>query len=268
MDVNQNLGECMIDIHTHLLVGVDDGSTDLDVSVKRLKMMKDVGVQGVVLTSHYMRGSFDNTSSILTPKIKALKVAAMQDDNEIELYQGYEVYLAPGVANDIVDYDLTLNGTRYVLVETDLNAFPDDFKENLFQIVRKGYKPILAHAERYVNILRHLSEADDLINRNVYIQINSASLLGGYGRKVKQAAWGLLENGWVHFIASDDHCRNTYYNLHIARAIIAESVDELTADLLTRVFPQKMILGEDIPYRYVDVTHIRRKKSIWKRMFG
>jgi protein-tyrosine phosphatase len=258
----------MIDIHTHLLVGVDDGSNDLEVSVNRLKMMKEVGVEGVVLTSHYMRGSFDNTSSIITPKFKALKVAANQDDNDIDLYQGYEVYLAPSVANDILDYDLTMNRTSYVLVETDLNAFPTDFKENLFQLVRKGYKPILAHAERYVNILRHLSEADDLINRNVYMQVNSASLLGGYGRKVKQTAWGLVENGWVHFVASDDHCRNPYYNLHIARAVIAESIDDLTADLLTRVFPQKMLNGEDIPYRYVDITHERRRKSFLKRIFG
>ncbi|HNX01819.1 MAG TPA: capsular biosynthesis protein [Candidatus Cloacimonadota bacterium] len=258
----------MIDIHTHLLVGVDDGSTDLELSVARLRMMKEVGVQGVVLTSHYMRGSYDNTSNILTPKFKALKGAALSDDNEIDLYQGYEVYLAPGVANDIVDYNLTMNGTRYVLVETDLNAFPTDFKENLFQIVRKGYKPILAHAERYVNVIHHLSEADDLINRNVYLQVNAASLLGGYGRKVKQAAWGLLENGWVHFVASDDHCKNPYYSLHVARAIIAESIDELTADLLTKVFPGKMIAGSDIPYRYVDITNERRKKSFLKRLFG
>ncbi len=258
----------MIDIHTHLLVGVDDGSTDLELSVTRLRSMKEVGVKGVVLTSHYMRGSFDNTAEILAPKFKTLLDAAREDKNDIDLYTGYEVYLAPDVANDIEEYNLTLNKGRYVLVETDLNAFPADLKENLFQIVRKGYKPILAHGERYVNILNHLSEADDLINRDVYIQVNAASLLGGYGRKVRETAWGLLENGWVHFIASDDHCRNPFYNLHIARERIIESIDEYTANLLTSVYPQRMINGEDIPYRYVDIKHEKRKKSFWRRIFG
>lgn len=121
-----------------------------------------------------------------------------------------------------------------------------------------------------MSIMRSPSKVRDLVQRNIYIQCNAGSLLGLYGDKVRQTAWTLIENGWAHFLASDDHVRSDYGFYPKACDLLKEKIDEHTANLLCYEFPSAIAKNEDVPYSYVEIEtqRIRRRKSLWERIFG
>jgi len=260
----------MIDIHTHILPNIDDGSKDALDSIAQLKAMQECGIRRVYLTSHYFRGHYQYSREEYDLKLEELKQMAHKEGLTIELMPGFEIFLQSDILIDIKKHSLTMGHSPYILIESELNGLPNDFYSNVFPLLRAGYKPILAHAERYVSVMKKPSIAETLSNRNVYIQTNAGSLLGLYGEKVMKTAWTLVENGWTHFIASDDHVRGEYGVLAEAKQVIEERIDAHTADLLCRLYPASIASGEPIPYQYVHVHHSRpRKRRSWfKRIFA
>lgn len=263
----------MIDIHCHLLPQIDDGSDSREKSLEQLRIMTEGGISDVFLTSHYMPGHYHYDRATYDAKLQDLQGLADENKLAIKLHPGFEIYLHPFSLNDIQKHDLRLGNSRYILVESDLNGLPTDFYENIYPLLRKGYKPILAHAERYVSIMNKVHDAKDLIRRDVYIQINAGSLLGQYGEKVRQTAWLLLRNGWVHFMASDDHAKMPYGAYFKAVEMIKAELDSDMADMITQDFPAKILTNEIVPYKYVYLREKpqprrHRKKSFWKRIFG
>lgn len=256
----------MIDIHTHLVPGVDDGSPDLETSVKSFKSALDAGVDHLLLTPHYMKGQWDNTRAVVDRAMPALQDALKSSGLSLTLHKGAEVMLQPGCADDIERDTLNIDDTKYVLVESDLNGFPMGIENMLYEIVRKGYRPIMAHPERYLNVARRPNVCEDLMHREVLMQINAPSLLGRYGKEVMKTAWTLLENGWAHFLGSDFHGHRGEYPLAKARDLIRENIDEHTADLLTVENPSRMLAGEDVEMFYVRVNAMP-KKSRWDKFF-
>lgn len=260
----------MIDIHCHILHQIDDGSTDLSRSVEQLKLMESGGVSDVYLSSHYFRGHYQYPREEYDAKLKALQEAAKAASLKIKLHAGFEVFVQPGIIDDIAQKHLNLGASKYVLIESELNGLPVDFYQNVYPLLRAGYKPILAHAERYVSIMKRPSKARELSDRDIYIQCNAGSFLGHYGEKVKRTAWELLDNGWVHFIASDDHVRMDYGALFEAAKLVEERIDKTTRELLFNEYPARIGNGEKIPYSYVIVKKPskRRRKSLLRRIFG
>lgn len=261
----------MIDIHTHLIPNIDDGSVSLEASLNQLQSMAEFGVKRVYLTSHYFRGHYQYSRQDYDQRL-AKVASAVQDRNiAIELVPGFEIFLLPNILADIKEQNLTLGNSSYILIESDLNGLPDDFYTNIYPLLRAGYRPILAHAERYVSIMRKPSLAESLSHRNVYCQTNAGSLLGVYGEKVKETGWKLVNNGWTHFLASDDHGRGTYYCLPEAYNEITQQIDEHTAELLCNSHPDAIYSGRTIPYHYVEVipTHHHHHRRSWlKRLFA
>ena len=260
----------MIDIHSHILPNIDDGSKSIEQSLNQLKRAEEGGVSEIYLSSHYFPGHYKYTRQEYDEKLNALRKLAKVAGLKIKITSGFEVFIQPGILNDIKQHSLTLGDSPYVLIESELNGLPTDFYDNVYPLLRSGYKPILAHAERYVSIMHRPSKARDLTDKNIYIQCNAGSLLGLHGEKARQTAWVLLENGWVHFLASDDHVRGEYGVLLEACELIKKRIDGLTVDLLTQDYPARIESGEQIPYSYVRVkrSHHKPKKSIWRRLFG
>ncbi|MCB5253059.1 MAG: CpsB/CapC family capsule biosynthesis tyrosine phosphatase [Candidatus Cloacimonadaceae bacterium] len=260
----------MIDIHSHILPNIDDGSASAEQSLQQLKQAEELGVSKIYLTSHYFRGHYQYTRGEYDEKLNNLREQAQTAGLQIEIESGFEVFIQPGIQEDIQEHSLTMGDSRYVLIESELNGLPTDFYANVYPLLRAGYKPILAHAERYVSIMHKPSKARDLVDKNVYIQSNAGAFLGFYGEKVRQTAWTLLENGWTHFLASDDHVKGEYGALVEASKLIGKRIDDHTADLLTRDHPARISNGEAIKYSYVIVKRPRnhRKKSIMRRLFG
>ncbi|MCK9556723.1 MAG: capsular biosynthesis protein [Candidatus Cloacimonetes bacterium] len=260
----------MIDIHSHILPNIDDGSNDPIRSLEHLKGMEEGGITRVYLTSHYFRGHYQYERDEYDAKLNALRDSAREDGLSLDLQSGFEVFIQPGIVQDIQNKCLCLGESSFVLIESELNGLPSDFYSNVYPLLRAGYKPILAHAERYVSIMKKPTKAQDLIDRNIYIQTNAGSILGHYGEKVRQTAWVLLENGWSHFLASDDHVKGDYGTLMEAYQMVASRIDEHTADLLCKEFPAAIANGDKIPYSYVYVQRpkVKRHRSLMERMFG
>jgi len=257
----------MIDLHTHILPGVDDGSPDIDTSLQHLRMMQEHGVTGVFLTSHFMRNMFDGDPETNRNKHFELKKAVEEENIDIELYTGFEIFLEPGIHQKIDDQQLSLNGTKYILIETNMSGFTVELPQILYDLVRTGWKPILAHPERYSDIINDPMIAEDFMHKNILMQINAGSLLGEYGRASQNTAWFLIEKGFAHFLASDNHCKKPVYNLNDALDEIRNNFDEHTANLLSVENPQKVLNNEPIEFFYV--KHIQeKKKGFFSRLFS
>ena len=246
----------MIDIHTHILHNCDDGSDSLELSIEQITNMISKGVTDIVLTPHYMNSYVQTDAKVINKQFKEISKATA--NMKINLHKGGEIFLNPGV-EDKIDKELCIGDTSYILVETNMGEFTPDIYEILFKLVRKGLRPILAHPERYNYIINDPNMAEDFLHRNVYLQVNAGSVLGFYGSKIAKAAWYLIDNGFAHFIASDNHCKIDEYILPAAIEAIRDNIDDYTADLLSQINPQKMLNNEKIKYFYLEKQPIEKK---------
>ena len=251
----------MIDIHTHILHNCDDGSNSLELSIKQITNMIDKGVTDIVLTPHYMNSYVQTDAKIINKQYKEI-VKATSDLN-INLHKGGEIFLNPGMEEKI-SKKLCIADTSYILVETNMGEFTPDIYEILFGLVRNGYKPILAHPERYNYIMNKPEIAEDFLHRNVYLQINAGSILGLYGNKIAKTAWYLVDNGFAHFIASDNHCKIDEYLLPAALEAIRDNIDDYTANLLSQKNPEKMLNDEKIKYFYLEKQPVEKSGFLKK----
>ena len=247
----------MIDIHTHILHKCDDGSTSLKLSIKQIKNMIDKGVTDIVLTPHYMNIYVQTDTMIIDKRFEELSLAAAE--LKVNLHKGGEIFLNQGIDDKIIDSNLCIGNTSYVLVETNMGEFTPDIYGTLFNLVKKGLRPILAHPERYSYIMNNPEMAEEFMHRNIYLQVNAGSIMGIYGKKIEKTAWFLLDNGFAHFLASDNHCRTDEYILPLAIKAIRNRIDDYTAELLTQVNPQKMLNNEKIDYFYLKEQKVEKK---------
>lgn len=266
----------MVDIHCHLIPNIDDGSNDLEVSLAQIRAMAAGGIRQAFLTSHYLKGHYEYSRQDYDSRLATLQEAARAEGLNISLHPGFEVFIQPNILQDVQSHNLCLGDSKYILIEADLNGLPNDFYSNVYPLLRAGYKPILAHAERYVSIMKSPKEARGLTERNIYIQVNAGSLLGGYGEKVRQTAWTLINYGWAHFLGSDDHARGPYGAYFQAVEMIRDQLDSHAAELITMIYPRSVVENVSIPYSYVYVHrplhhsrhHRHKTKSLLKKIFG
>ncbi len=247
----------MIDIHTHILHNCDDGSKSLESSIQQITNMIEKGVTDIVITPHYMNSYVHTEPSIIDRQYVELLTATK--DLKINLHKGGEVFLNAGIDDEVITKELCIGNTDYILVETNMGDLTYDIYETLFKIVKKGFKPILAHPERYNYIMNDPAMAEDFMHKNVYLQVNAGSLLGIYGSKICKTAWYLINNGFAHFVASDNHCRTDEYILPIAIKLLRDKIDANIANLLTLVNPQKMLNNEKIEYFYQKKRKVEKK---------
>ncbi|HPY96839.1 MAG TPA: hypothetical protein PL063_06470 [Candidatus Cloacimonadota bacterium] len=257
----------MIDIHNHILPGLDDGSKDINTTIDYLQLVQSSGVKKLVFTPHYMPGFYDSTREKVSAIFKQIIELKAEHAPDVEFYHSAEVYLnGENIVNDIIKENFFINNSQYVLVENNLNGFTEDLYQLLYQMNRKGMRPILAHPERYMEIKNDPSRADDFLQRDVYLQINTGSILGGYGQQVQNAAFELIDRGWAHFLGSDCHCRSGVYDYPQAVEVIRNEFDDKIATLLSSTFPEKMLKNEIIPHFYMVKKTIPKKKSFIEKV--
>jgi protein-tyrosine phosphatase len=199
----------MIDIHTHILPGVDDGAKDFAEVKKIAKSCLKQRVNCLVATPHYMEGKYEINPSELKSKYKNLESRLHQAGINLKILIGNEVYLREGIINKIKENRvLSLNHSRYMLVEFPIYKLDMKTESRLYQIKEIGYQPIIAHPERYKFVQRDPNLVSQWNKEGIAVQINGASLLGDFGQEEKETADFLLENNLVQLIASDLHSYN------------------------------------------------------------
>lgn len=228
----------MIDIHTHILPNVDDGADSFEKAVEMLKQAKEQGVTHIILTPHSITTSSNYVEkSILEEKFNDF-VNKIKDIG-IKVYLGSEIYFTDGTYHKLVNNELrTFNNSKYCIVEFPMHGQPD-IDDALFNVSAKGFKPILAHPERY----KYLDIEDvKTIKKNAMIQVNTTSILGMHGRKIKKFAFQLLKNNLVDFVSTDCHnTTNRNVNLLQAYKIVSKKFGKELADKVFKQNQEKLI---------------------------
>jgi protein-tyrosine phosphatase len=192
----------MIDIHTHILPLVDDGSGSVEQSVKMVKDCIKTGVTDIILTPHY-RFDFKPTKQQVEQSFEQLKSALKENGIEVGLYLGQELFASGGYKSVVQSPDfIPLNGKKVVLLEFDLE-FKQDIVLTVAEIMNLGYIPIVAHFERYY--YADINVAYQIKTMGAKIQVNASSIVGSNQKKYKKIIKKLFKFGLVDFVASDVH---------------------------------------------------------------
>lgn len=196
----------MIDLHCHLLPGIDDGAADLAVSLDMAKAFVADGVTTVACTPHIMPGVYPNTGPGIREAVGALQRQLDDRGIALRLVTGADVHIVPDFVQGLRDGRLlSLADTRYVLVEPPHHVAPVHLDDLFFQLLLAGYIPILTHPERLGWIKSHYAAVVKLAQAGVWIQITAGSLTGAFGQSAQYWAERMLDEGCVHILATDAH---------------------------------------------------------------
>ncbi len=214
----------ILDIHTHILYGVDDGAADLNDSMRLLTEEWEQGVRKVVLTPHYGPKFGHPDPNMLRRRFQEICREAEKFFPELQLFLGSELYYQNTTVDDLkAGKALTMNETKYVLVEFGIGDSFSRIERAIQDFVYAGYIPIIAHVERYENVFGKLNFLQEFIKAGAYLQVNANSFTGNFFDKRTKFCKKLLKNDMVHFIASDCHdLRNRCPNM----AEVSADVDE------------------------------------------
>jgi protein-tyrosine phosphatase len=245
----------MIDIHTHILPNIDDGSRSIEETFNLIKEAKNAGFDGIVSTSHYMEGYYETDEPEREFCINAIYKNLQTQNIDINLYLGNEIYMSENIIKLLQEGKAsTINNTSYVLFELPLNAEPLNLYDVVYDMLQQKVVPILAHPERYSFVQKDPDLINDLIEKGVLMQANYGSIIGQYGEKAKIIVKKFFESNMIHFLGSDVHRLNTIYPkipkiLPVIEKIIGkEKLEELTTTNPKLVLNNKKIEIEE-PYK-------------------
>jgi protein-tyrosine phosphatase len=194
----------LADIHSHLLPGLDDGVKNFEEALTLIKRLKDIGYKKLVTTPHIMSDTYRNDPSTIQGRLKELILYLAENRVDIKIQAAAEYYLDPWLINEVNENKPLLTfGDNYLLFEMNYMTEPYQLKDFIFKTVTQGYKPVLAHPERYQFMT--LEKAEDLHHRGVLLQLNILSFIDYYSKPVRQLANQLVDHGWVNFLGSDCH---------------------------------------------------------------
>ncbi|GJM33437.1 MAG: capsular polysaccharide biosynthesis protein [Saprospiraceae bacterium] len=192
-------------MHSHLIPGIDDGAPDVETSVTLIKGLMALGFKRIITTPHIMADLYPNTPEIIQAGLEKVRTALKAEKIDIPIDAAAE-YLMDEAFGEKIDSGqlLTLPG-NYVLVEMSFISPPPQLNEYLFLLQTKGYKPIMAHPERYMYLGGDLGAYERLKERGCLMQLNLLSLTGYYGREIQRSAFKMTKAGLFDLAGTDLH---------------------------------------------------------------
>lgn len=196
----------MIDLHCHILPGVDDGPATLAESLQMAETAVAGGIRAVVATPHTGNGVYSNGAVAIIDRVNQLNTELAGAGIPLQVFPGAEVQLSLGLVENLRGgAAVTINNSRYILLELPPTLLPDPCKEELFSLLTHGFIPIIAHPERHTYLQRNFDYLADLVQMGALCQVTAQSLLGVFGNYVQAAAEKMLRNRLAHVLASDAH---------------------------------------------------------------
>jgi protein-tyrosine phosphatase len=196
----------LIDLHSHLLPGIDDGSKDLAMSLAMARMASADGISTIACTPHILPGVYNNNGSAIRSAVAQLSERIAGAGIPISLVTGADVHIAPDLDVRLRDgRALTLNNSRYLLLEPPHHVLPPRLEDLIFGLQAAGYVPILTHPERLSWIEGHYDLIRRLVFSSVFMQITAGSVMGRFGRRPRYWAERMLDEGLCHLLATDAH---------------------------------------------------------------
>jgi len=239
--------EGVVDLHCHILPGVDDGAADLDASVAMLRCAAAEGIVHMAATPHTFDGRYETARDAAFAALKALKGAAQAAGIGVELSLAAEVHLDPRIP-DLLRRDpgITLDGRgRYLLLELPHETVPPSLPEFLFQLRMLHTTPVIAHPERNLAVRESPELVSEWLRLGALCQLTAGSFTGVFGPAIRACAERLLTRGQVHVIASDSHSpERRAPRVQEAAQAVAGLVGEDGARILFVDNPRRLLRGE------------------------
>jgi tyrosine-protein phosphatase YwqE len=202
----KNLNQLRTDIHSHLLPRLDDGVQSYEESEDVILHFQQLGYRKLITSPHVMSDTYKNTPEKILARLAKLRTYLQSQEIDVQIDAAAEYYLDEQVFKMIENNQKMLTfGKNFLLFETNFLNEPFNMKEFIFLATTKGYKPVLAHPERYAYLQNNIDKAEDLLDRGVLFQINISSITGFYSKIVQTTANKLIDRGWVHLLGSDCH---------------------------------------------------------------
>ncbi len=262
----------MIDLHSHILPGVDDGAPDLETALDMARMAVDDGIKVMAATPHFMPGLYDNEANDIRSRIALFNQQLGDAGIDLHIVVGCDAHIRPDFLNCLRDDTLLrINDSRYVLFEPPHITLPPRLDELLFNVQMAGYVPVLTHPERLKWIEQHYSVFQALAQQGVWMQITCGSLTGRFGNRPKYWAERMLAEGIVHILATDAHnltSRPPSMASAFARAQSEVGLDE--ANNLVLIRPVNILDNQPVelsPPIVVSKTSNDQPTSRWRRLF-
>jgi len=202
-----------VDLHSHIIPGIDDGSKTMEESIILLRGLQDLGYKKVITTPHIMIDAYGNTKESILKAGKVLQREAEKEGLSLDIDIAAEYYLDEGLLPLIKNCDVLLIENKYLLFETSYTHRPQQLEEIIFEILSHGFTPLLAHPERYRYMQNNLEEYILLKNLGTEFQVNLNSFNGHYGSHAQKQALLLSKHGLIDFLGSDTHCIKQVKNL-------------------------------------------------------
>lgn len=232
----------MIDMHSHILPGIDDGSKSIEETCNLIKEAKMAGFDSIVSTSHYIEGYYEKDENARIELIDKLP------KEDIEIFIGNEIYLSDNIVELLNTKKASrINNSNYILFEMPMNTKPMNLYDVVYEMLQYKFIPILAHPERYTFVFKEPEIIYELIEKGVLMQANYGSIIGQYGKKSQIMVKKFLKSNMIHFLGSDVHRQNTVYPKipqilkEIEALVGGEKLKELSLEN-----PKKVIQNENI----------------------
>ncbi len=196
----------MIDIHCHILPGLDDGSSDINESLGMAKMALSDNITHIVATPHTLNGFFENDPKKIERHLEYLNSQLIRHSINVNLYGGAEVHLCSDMAQKIENGVIsTINNSKYCLLEFPNYSLPPGYQDEIFGLTITGITPVIVHPERLPIFHYDLSVLYKLISMGCVVQITAQSITGGFGKAAMKLSHQMLKRRLAHIIATDAH---------------------------------------------------------------
>jgi protein-tyrosine phosphatase len=196
----------MIDLHCHLLPGIDDGAPDLATSLAMARIAANDGIKVIACTPHIYPGMYDNNGPAIRRAVAELQTRLDEAGIPLRLTLGADTHLVPDLVTGLRAGRIpTLHDSRYFLLEPPHHVAPPRLAETVFDLLAAGYIPVITHPERLSWIEDRYETFMELARKGAWLQVTAGSLTGRFGKAAQYWGERLLDEGWVHILATDAH---------------------------------------------------------------
>ncbi len=260
----------MIDLHGHLLPGIDDGARDMDQALAMARMAVKDGISVSVLTPHHLNGVYDNPAAKIREQVDQFRAKLDAEGIELEVWPGAECHLVPELPAALADGSAmtVADRRRAVLVELPVHTIPMGATAILDDIRALGLTPIIVHPERNTALRQDPERLAEWVAMGCLAQVTAQSCTGRFGESVRKTAHWMVTQGLIHLVASDAHRdRRRIPQIKPGRAAISEWTNDEVGRLLSEEFPRALVAGRNIDIRRLDEALARaRPASLWQRL--
>ena len=250
----------MIDIHSHILPGIDDGAKTERDSIEMAKVAVEEGITTIIATPHHRNGVFDNEKDLIIKMVDTLNGLLAEEGIPLTVLPGQETRIHGDMIDELDNQImLPLNETKYVFVEFSSSHIPQYTSQMLFDIQMAGYIPIIVHPERNQVLLDNPNRLYDFVKKGALTQVTAASLVGKFGKDIQKFSRRIIDANLAHFIASDAH--NTTSRGFAMREAMEYIDNEYGSDYLEMFLENSELMIQDKNVNLLEPQIIKKSSS-------